>query len=289
MKERKYRHRTKVLGIPVPGFNHPILPSVEMKKWQFVENLLMASTRGMSSCVFDEGVISVKKEENGDYTAKMSSSSGGRSISGIAGGRYFECRKSVEWDSLQKGRKYFLYMVSNVKTSENPRSVRAVASRYRVPTSSVLVAEVDLKGEVPKVNIEPSGKSSRRMMESHVGKTENPHGATVFQEELGVKNLAIVGTIEVDEDGPINKQGLKEAASMAWVTRRIESKADGVVVTVDGTVKDVSISFEEEPESDDVVWAGYHGSDAKASKPEKVVIYNKYDGIALRISILCER
>jgi len=290
MKDRKYRHRTKNLGIPVPGYNHAILPSVEMKKWQFIENLLMAATKGMDSCIFSEGALVVSKDEDGDYNAKISASSGERSVSGIAGGRYFECRKSVEWDSLKAGNKYFLYIVSNVKTSDDPRNVRAVSSRYRIPNSSVLIAEVDLKEDVPSVNTEPSGKSSRRMMESHVGKTENPHGKTIFQEELGVKNLAVVGDFEVDEDGPVNKDGLKEAAATAWRIHRVESKGvDGILVEADGMVKMAHAAFEQEPLNGDAVLFGYHGVDSAVSSPEEVMVYTKSDGDSLRVSVLIER
>jgi len=290
MKEKRYRHRTKVLGIPVPGYNHPILPSVEMKKWQFIENLLIASMSGLKSCVFNEGVTTVEKNEDGTYKARLSSSKGGCSISGLAGGRYFESRSVVEWDSLKSGYKYFLYMVTNVKTSEDPRRVRAVASSHKAPPSSVLVAEVSLRDEEPVVNIEPYGKVSRRIMERHVALQENPHGKTLLQEEMAVKRLAITESLEMDEGGPLNVEGLREASSMQWSVSRVDSNGEaGVVISVSGAVRMASVSFEEEPSSGDAVWVGYHGVDEKASKPDEVVIYNRDSGVKLRVAVLCER
>lgn len=290
MKERRYRHRTKVLGIPVVGYNHPILPSVEMKKWQFVENLLLAAMQGVDSCLFHEGNIAIEKNENGSYDAVMSSSSKGKSLTGVAGGRYFEYRGRVEWNNLSDGAKHLLYIVSNQRTHDDPRRVRAVATKYRIPTSSVLVATVDLSGETPKVDMQPEGKASRKMIESHVGLSENPHGKMILQDELAVKRIAVIESIEVDDKGPLNKQGLREASDLGWKIYRVKTNGEeGVVVEADGFVKMAQVSFEENPNNKNSLWVGYHGIDPKADAPNKFIVYSASSGVQVRVAAFCER
>ena len=289
MKERKYRHRTPGLGLPVPGFGHGLLPSVEMRKWMVVENLLMAAMRGMESCVFKEGSLTVQKTDE-SYDAVMAISKGGKSLTGIAGGAYFECRGKVKWEGLKKGSKYFLYIVANARTFEDPRKVRMVASKYRKPVSSALVAVVDLKGDKPAVDMEPEGKLTPQMLEKHMAVSRNPHGKLMLQDELAVKKLAVVESLEVDESGPISKEGLREAASISWQTQRIRTKGtNGVVVKFSGVVRNAMASLEAKPDVGGDVWFGYHGFDEAAESDKEVVVYSKDYDVTLRVSALCER
>ena len=193
MSGGKYKQRTKMFGIPVPGYNDTIWPEMEIQKYQIIENLLMAAMKGVVSGVFDEGDMVLKKGKDGLYSVALAATGQHPSVRGMTGGAYFEAPSSVVWDRLEDGKTYYLYVKGSTKTFLEPSDVRPIAHpRRMLDNSAVLIAKVVLNGGKSRLDRSPDGKIHSRDMNQHVADNDNPHGTKVIQDEIMVKNRLVL-------------------------------------------------------------------------------------------------
>ena len=199
-----YKQRTKCLGIPVVGYGDKILPELELKKYQIIENMLMAGIRGELNAVFDEGQMVVRRGENGKYVVVLSANGVSPSVHGTVGGAYFLAPSTVSWEDLNDGTTYFLYLRGSPKTFSDPSMVRPIASERRLmDKGSVLMAVVDLRADNPVLERNPDGKVNARDILKHIKDYDNPHGYKAIQDELLVRKSIVFDadtTIEVRSD-----------------------------------------------------------------------------------------
>jgi hypothetical protein len=248
---RSYKHRTKVLGIPVQGLKDGIYPEVEMRKWQLIENIMLAATRSIRNCVFSEGAWRVRKD--GDHacavglTVNAAKSTPG--VTGVMKGIYF-CSKSVHWSGLEKGRKHFLYLSISRETRLNPTAIRSYSRHRKAATKdAMLMAVVDLTGDKPALNKHPDGKIYAESMTAP-GSCLHP---VVVDFESGGKEGFLLET--------------KRKISFIQVSRLYPGEWKG-------KMGEVAI--------------GYHGMDDSVEKVTEAVVYNDGDtGVPLRAIIFC--
>jgi len=256
MRRNEYKQKTKILQIPVVGPKDGIWPDVEMRKWTIVENLLLAARKGIQNCLFQEGAYALK-----DNVVTLQATGQAPSAEGVSGGVYFNAPPRLQWELPEGENSCYLYLTSSSKTLFDHSSVRTVASVNRSHGKHVLCAWVDIKNRA--IEKMPLGKMFAANIEQHVSVWENPHGKTLIQDEIQVKQLMVAGK-EVRGSGVVDF----ETGGM-----------DGVVVTAESPVSFVQVSRTGEDVSGSLgeVSVGYFGSDEKSVNPEDFVVYNEGD------------
>ena len=123
-----YKQKTAYLGIPVVGFDDHIEPETELRKYQIIENMLIAGTQGVKCCVFDDGDYRIERQADGQYEVTLSATGGSPSASGMVGGAYFFTTDQLKWSDLKAGEMHYLSLTGSYKTFANPSRVRTVSS-----------------------------------------------------------------------------------------------------------------------------------------------------------------
>lgn len=296
----EYKQRTSKLGIPVPGYGDKILPEMELKRFQLLENMLLAAMRGNVNSVFEEGSFTVTKGEDGSYKVLLSATGLSACATGNVGGAYFDAPSSVSWEGLKDGFSYFLYIRGSFKTFLEPSDVRTVSSLRRLTDSvSVLMAKVDLTGSVAVLDRMPDGKVNARDVAKHVEDWDNPHGSRVVQDEILVKKiLALEADAEIcfgEEKMPVATM-VAALAAMGRTSRKVldflSAGRDGIVLDGGGKVSFVSVSRVATGEMGGAktgeVEVGYFGTDSKVSRPDLFVVRNDGDaGVKMRALVIC--
>lgn len=195
-----YSQKTVHYGIPVLGYGDRILPEVELKKWQTIENLFLACLRGESTAIFSEGNLSLERRKDHKIYAVMRDAGNGVICRGMSAGAYFNAVRPIEWGPLESGSSYFLELNANLNTFNDPSSFSVAFSPIKSPSEKVaLVAFVDLRGDVFKIDRYPVGKNCPALLMRHIEDNEDPHGELVYQTNLKVKNLFEAEVSKVEE------------------------------------------------------------------------------------------
>jgi len=286
MNGNTYKQRTRVLKIPVVGDNDGIFPDVELRKYQIIENMLLAGIKGMKNCVFEEGSYSLVPKGD-QFSVFLNARGSDSSAKGIVGGAYFDAPPTMEWENLQKGHKYLLYIASGVNTFSSPSDVRATAIEHeKNMLAAVLMATVDLTG-TPSLNTNPDTKIYTADLGKHVSDSENPHGLQVVQDEMQVRNRLLLGgenevILEIKTEG----ETITLPASLL-IPRTIDFTSAGKTGIVLQTVSKVSfvmVNRNGKPNGRlGEIGIGYFGKDASAPDSKSFVIYNDGDsGIPMK-------
>ena len=291
MKDKTYKQRTKFLGIPVVGNDDGIWPEVELKKYQIIENLLLAGLKGMQNCIFDEGDLALEKKQDGEFFAILRPSGISPALEGIVGLAYFFSQDALMWDNLVAGKMYYLYVTRTPHTFSDSSSVRAVALEHEQSSKlMILVGIVDLKSDNPSLDRNPTGKVNIFDLTQHSMESDNPHGNNLVQDELVIRKKLVLGdgqdTEVVIRSG--NEQvTLPVACLVPSVATFIVKGIEGVVVTSLARVAFVQTSRVSGATGKvGEVSIGYFGQDAKVPDERSFVVYNDEDvGIPMKALI----
>lgn len=295
MNEKKYRQRTKILGIPVVGHGDRIWPETELLKYQIIENMLLAGTRGVRNCLFEEGDLKLESRDNGEFSVILRATGNTQCAVGLISGYYFEAPSQLEWNGLKAGKRYFLYLAGSAKILTEPSFVRTISSEYEkkdMAKSSILIATADLRGETPVLDRYPDNKLYERDLVRHGKDSKNPHGESMEQDELIIrKNLVL----DAQSGAGVTirmAQGSATLPATSLIPRVLEcvsGGSGGVSLSVEGRVGfvmagrmsggDKSLKLGE-------ISVGYYGSDTSVGKETSFTVYNDGDiGIPMRLVI----
>ena len=300
MSVNKYKQATKFYKIPVLGWKDGIWPEVEMKKWQIVENLLLAANKGNTNAIFREGDLRVNRDVDGEtFKAQMSATGNDPSLQGTVGGAFFNAPLRLEWKGLRPGFVYFLYIRGSSKTFLNEKDVVTISSPVRATSpNSTLVAKVDLTGDKVIVDRMPPGKVNSRNLAKHVLDTDNPHGDKLTQDEMLIRNRLVIGDnndvdIEVDVNGDIKHFPVSKLVSV------LEQKTEIVDFKSSGIKKGITLKFEGEVISANVVRTnqkdaeageiiiGFYGLHKSVKESNKIMVWNTGEsGVNMRATIV---
>jgi hypothetical protein len=295
----KYKQATKHFKIPVLGWEDNIWPEVEMKKWQMVENMLIASMKGAVNAVFREGDMRLTKEKNGSYTVKLSATGNEPSVCGTVGGAYFDAPSSLSWSDLSYGKTYFLYVEGSTKTFQDDHSIVALASTTRLTNQYVtLIAKVDLTDE-PLIDRNPVGKVNTRDLSKHVLDNDNPHGDKLIQDEIWIRNRLVIGD-ENDADIELEVNGTVYNVPVSRIVESLKTRTvfvdfisggtEGIQIEGLGNVKFAQVikTNVESGYLGDVSF-GFYGDDKTVINQSNIKVFNSGEaGIELRAMLTCE-
>lgn len=303
-----YKQSTHRLGIPVHDYGDRILPEVELRRFQIIENMLLAGTHGIRNAVFDDGLFSINQETDTTYVVTLSATGHEPSAKGLVSGTYFEASPSLSWKGLTKGFVHYLYLRGTSDIFVDASAVTEISSIYSLEGDNVLIAVADCHCDQPKVDPYPDGKLYVEDLGLHMNDVENPHGKIVIQDELFIrKKLALhspegeSAEVEVLVDG---KPVLVPAGALAGAAMELAGRK---VVTVDflsagnlgrvvsvsdvGKILFVQVSRRFSGSMTGTLGetaVGYHGEDQQLHLPGEFSFYNSGDmDIPLRALVYC--
>ena len=85
-----YKNKTRRLEIPVVGDGDRITGQDELLKNQIIENYLLAGSKNIKNCIFDDGYFNVSATSDTTYEVTLSATGHNPSACGIVNGFYFE-------------------------------------------------------------------------------------------------------------------------------------------------------------------------------------------------------
>ncbi len=183
MKKYQYGKVTSHYKMPAYGVGDIINPDLEFDKLQSLENQLLAGTKGIKCCVFEDGNYSLSKETEKEYKVGLTGTGRKKAACGIVNGVYFEESSKMSWEGLKVGYVHYLYIAPTAKLFRDKNAYRLFSSKVKRDgfKDACLMATVDLKSGVEEVNTRPVGKVSSMDIVSHSYSEENPHGKNLFQ------------------------------------------------------------------------------------------------------------
>lgn len=196
-----YKRRTSFFGIPVPGSGDRINSETEMDKANLIENQLIAASRGAYCCVYEDGEYTALKGSDGFYVVRCSSYGGKPALLGVINRGLAQTFSTVKWANLNEGFFYYLYAewTNTQFTNEESFAVTSYTSKQAQLETNLLLATLDLTGEVPVIDSNPDGKLYAKDFTSHINDTTNPHSPVLTQDELVVRKQlrAVVSDVNV--------------------------------------------------------------------------------------------
>jgi hypothetical protein len=289
-----YRQMTEFFGIPVLGYKDRIIPEVELRKYQIIENLLIAGTQGVKNVVFDDGDFRLEEVGEG-VTVHLRANGPSPAAYGIVDGFYFHAPVELVWTGLRTGYDYYLYVVATHELPHNCRAIRTMVSESRPSSLGLLMATIDLRDGTPKLEPYPDGKSYSLDVAKHCTDADSPHGRKLRQDELTVRRLVLTEEIQVGNRVlPIEE--FAEAASV-MAGRRVESfnfmsgGPSGIVLKASANVFSVSVSRRSlgslTGQAGEVA-VGYFGEDPEADDASEFCVRNTGDAdIPMRAVAIC--
>jgi len=299
-----YSQKTPLFGIPVIGKGDKIQGSIEMRKYRIIENLLVAGTQGVKSCVFDDGDFTIESETDETCRVFLRATGASPSAHGIVGGAYFRSPPQMCWEGLSKGFRHYLYIRGDNRTFEEPSAVRVVASQRQLDSQNVvLLAEADLRDGIG-LELYPDGKLYSSDLARHVQDSQNPHGRKLEQDEIEVRrclklhSAGVNAEVEMLVDGEMvafPAGALPEAMSVisgrkVTVIDFVSGGPTGITVKVDGVGTVSYVSAHRTGRIEGVLGetsVGYFSDAGEATSPDEFIFYNSGDvNILLRAVVL---
>jgi len=291
MSEDSYKQRTKRLGFPVLGHRDRILPEVELRKWQMVENLFMSTVHGRLSCFFEEGDLSVQVREDGLLDVVLVATGQNTSAKGLVGGAYFEALPRLIWDGLENTGRHILYISGSNDTFADPALVKPVSSVYALNQTMLLkVATLDCNGDSPILDKTPAGRLHLDDLATHIDDSINPHGEVQVQDGLIVNRLRVDGEVEVGgvTFGADKVMQAFAGIAVAGIVDFESNGKDGILVEAGQQVAFVQLSVRSGGNGKlGCESIGYYGQDENVKTPKQFMFYNTGSaGVLLRALVV---
>jgi len=303
-----YKQCTRRLKIPVHGNGDPLSPPVEMQRFQVIENMLLAGTKGIRNCVFDDGLFELNPDTDSTYVAILRATGHSPSAIGMVGGAYFEAPPTISWTGLKKGYFYFLYLRATGKTFEDFNSVNAVSSQYTIEGDNLLMGTADCRSDQPKLEPYPDGKLYSGDLAQHVNDVENPHGRELSQDVLYVRQKLVLHSPEGNSaEIEVLVDGKPVTVPAAAIPGAVAELAGRKVVTIDFETAGTAGRIIEVKDAGKIVYVhasrclakglqrvlgeavvGYFGSDPALHLANEFSFYNTGDsGLPMRALVYC--
>ena len=293
-KKKGYKNETQFYKIPVVGEDDVLSEEIEVRKWNIVENQLMAANMGLSCCVFEEGEYRLIDNVNGTYSVMIVGTGQHPSLVGILNGGYVHSKKPIVWQGLKKNVEYHLYITYTQNLYEKGDSFSTAMKRMRVDSTStsLYLARVDCRQTPPVVDLKPDGKIYSHNIAVHANDDTNAHGVKMYQDELVIlKRL----TFDHNTKGAVvlyNEEGTGELNS-TFKAKKIIKKTmsgglDGVELPMEAS-KVHLVQVEESVSGKPTFSLGNIAVQYPKEKDQPITIYNDgSEGVPIRVFVLYE-
>ena len=202
--KKHYSGKTPIYGIPYPKTGDHASPEDEAKAVNIIENQLLAATRGVKCCIFEDGEYHLIDNIDGTYTVMLNKYGSRDTVEGILNGGYVWTNEPVLWENLQKGKRRYLYLTYSPNLYQDETAFGIEASDILYPKESMyhlLMAVFDWRtGDKPKLDTNPDQKTYGTDITLHTTDFRNPHGEKLEQNELVIfKELKCVREADVEK------------------------------------------------------------------------------------------
>jgi len=273
MKKYQYGKITSHYKMPTYGVGDSIDPEIEFDKLQSIENQLLAGTKGIKCCVFEDGNYSLAKETDSEYRVLLTGTGRKKAACGVVNGIYFEESSKIAWNNLKVGYVYYLYITPTAKLFKDKNSYRLFSSKVKreLTKTACLMAKVDLTDGKEEIDTKPFGKVSSMDVVSHTYGKKNPHGENLLQNVITIseslnfnisKNKSSsdsIITIEDDRNSKvpvIDTNGeiiLKDKRSKVQLSEEGRTRFDTESQSVIGAINELVLLSKGRDSNDDVV------------------------------------
>ena len=295
----QYKNKTSFFNIPVASKGEKISSKEERRKANIIENQLLAATRGVKCCVFEDGEYNAIQQGDGTYNIILSSVGFNKALEGMVNGGYVKSNSTVKWTGLKQGGMYYLYIKYTDKLYEDPEAFIATSFPKKKDlsvSSFLLLAVADLTKDKPYVNPNPDGKVYTQDIEGHVSDYTNPHGNNLYQEKITLmKELRFEKGFGKNKQtiSILNENNIDDFLIRTTVMDVQSGGKNGVSIVIDNAEEILSahvVQLKDNVESKYIgdVLIGLSGTDGSVMSKNQVIIYNENDncGIPIRVTVI---
>ena len=263
-----YTNRTTFYRIPVMAYGDQMSEEQEMIKMGIIDSLLYASCFGCMKAIFEEGTYSIQFTE-GNTSAELVISpitSGGYSLMGLVNGRMFYSHEAIRAGQLMTNMTYYAYAEYTGFLEYDPSQIQIrlytepqANSSYKLPLCIVNTSTAS-----PSINTDVDKPYAKNIL-AHIIDVTNPHGKTLYQQNLNVTDSltvqgnpvhgAIYGNYTThsgehewtppDGQVPVFASAYPESSSAGTISWRI---ASGKVYLSNSGVSGITVNFKIETE-----------------------------------------
>jgi hypothetical protein len=188
---KHYQYKTEFFGLPVPG-NEKMTVEAEHHRWEIVENVLLAATKGVFCAVFEDGHYQLVDNIDGTYTVLLTGTGHEWALVGVLNGGLVKSSKPIIWENLRKGQTYWLYIQYQEGQFKDPSLFTTVVRFNNIGDDVrrlLLLCKVNADGTIDEM---PPGKTYSSDIAQHSNDSVNPHGEVLRQDDVVARRLFTV-------------------------------------------------------------------------------------------------
>lgn len=185
-----YRGQTEFYKIPYPVNGDKLSEQEELKRMNIIENQLLAATRGIRCCIFEDGEYHLVDNVDGTYTVMLAGYGSRDAVEGIINSGYVWSKEPILWTGLKKNDRKYLYLKFTDKLYQDETAFEILSSGMLYPKESqfhLLMAVFDYRGDSLTLETNPDNKIYSNDISVHIVDNKNPHGILQEQDKLDVK------------------------------------------------------------------------------------------------------
>lgn len=186
-----YKNITNFYRIPVMGQGDVMTEQQNWKQMSIVDNLLYAATFGCSQCFLQEGKYQID-DTSGNTVCHLlikSYDEKGFSLMGIINYRMFYSKNEQRIGPLYYGLRYYIYIEYDYIMQTNPQgfSIKSYTQRQDANEYRMLLCIIDADYGNTKIDTDVNKVYSKNIL-AHVKDNTNPHGVTLYQDNVEIFN-----------------------------------------------------------------------------------------------------
>jgi hypothetical protein len=141
---------------------------------------------------------------SGDSTVQLSSPAAAEpALEGFINQIFVRVFSTIQWTGLPDNSVLYLYAAlveTDTQSSRFKGDIEAIWNDTGItPPNSVLVAKATTTSISITVDTDPPGRINLETVATHAAENVNPHGATLYQDNIVTSGLSVLGTLESDQ------------------------------------------------------------------------------------------
>ena len=200
-----YGGRTPRYQIPFITVGDVIDAASEETAAKTIENQLLGIITAHSG---GDGVLSVGTFvgtfATGDSTVQLQPPASNKpSLSGFISQVFVRVFSTIQWTGLPDNSVLYLYaslVEDNTSSSRAKGDIEAIFNDTGItPPDSILIAKATTTSISITIDVDPPDRTNIQTVATHAAEGVNPHGATLYQDNIITSGLTVLNTLEADQ------------------------------------------------------------------------------------------